>query len=567
MRKILLLSLATMAAVSASALEPVSFPDFQVTGISPNGKYVVADLYGNMQYYNTETGQMTKFEGDSEDAYSAGMGNCVSANGIVVGEVYGRPSYLKGGEWTNLKVINAQFSNLANAISADATRICGSLGTAPVSLDDTEDAMLVPAYWDLQEDGTYGDPVFLPRPEKDFTGRVPQYITANAISADGKTIVGSVTDYAGMMIYMIWYTQNDEGKWSYTLAPKAFYNPNDVVFPEYPGEGPQAPTMEDFMTEEELNAYQTAIEEWEASGDWDYSKYPLMENFMTDEEKAQYDMAVTKYQAEYAEWEVKNDAFMEVYSECVESGHPLTFNNIIVSADGKMAYSSSLQGGFFSPLTGGSVTINLENSEYTVSDNLVMPSTVAADGTLFGSINNRQDPGRAVVIAAGSTEAVDIIDWIKPRAPKVATWIKENMYHDMESYEYDDNTGDYIPVTVEGVNCTGTPFCSTDMSVIASQTPNYWDYDIDTMVFGYIFPTTDDSAVRTVAAAKLGVRAYRGGVVELNGVCDLMVYDIQGRLVYASNGVEGSVATNLPAGTYLVKAVGANETKVVKTTF
>ena len=136
----------------------------------------------------------------------------------------GTAAYVKGGEWHLLPVPYPEHTNLAHGITPDGKVICGVVGNDDVSLDATN-IMSLPAVWYLQDDGTYGEPVVLPHPEKDFTGRVPQYVSAISISDDGKTVVGQVRDYRGSMEEPIVYTCNDKGEWSYTLICPELINP------------------------------------------------------------------------------------------------------------------------------------------------------------------------------------------------------------------------------------------------------------------------------------------------------------------------------------------------------
>ncbi len=80
MKKIYISFAAAMLAAQAFAVDPAVYPDFQITGLSPDGRYAVSDLYGSVDIIDLTTGNITSFtEGDmGATSYSGGMGNYVS---------------------------------------------------------------------------------------------------------------------------------------------------------------------------------------------------------------------------------------------------------------------------------------------------------------------------------------------------------------------------------------------------------------------------------------------------------------------------------------------------------
>lgn len=572
MRKLLLLSAAALAAAPLFALEPEVVEDAQCIIVSPDGKTVGSDLYGTVIIYNLETGTKAVYQGDeySGIGYSLGLGNCLSSTGLAVGEAFEAPCVLKADEWIELPVVHTDLTNLANGITADGLRICGSMGMARMTIDDTPTPMIVPCVWELGADGEYGEAVLLPYPALDFTGRVPQYVTANFISDDGKTIVGQVVDYTGYLPYLITYHQQDDYTWTYQVSPESMYNPNNLQFPEWPGDGPAYPELESFMTEEEIANYNAAYDAWiaecEESGNWDYSTCPVMEDFISQEGKDAYQAAMDAYEAEYETWNVQFEAFSEVFDQCEQSAHPLEFNSLALSPDGKTAGSVSLRQDF-DPVTwtvtstGGMVLFNTEDNTVTLTgENLATPTSIKADGTIFATLNSDGNPPRAVVFAPDATDYSGLEDYVRQHNPEAADWIKENMYHDMEAY--DEN---WEPVVLEGVNCTGVPHSAGD--VIISHCPNYWDYAVDTQVFSYIIPNAVGDGVKAVdMTSGFAVRAARG-VVSLSETCDLRIVDAQGRTAFEAKDVNGDVNTGLASGAYVIKATRGNETKILKAMF
>ncbi|MGN0237982.1 MAG: T9SS type A sorting domain-containing protein [Lepagella sp.] len=576
MKKSLLIGASLLCApLLASALEPVVLDNFQAVSVSPDGKTVGSYLMSTVSFYDVENGTFETFEGDDEVvSYWLGHGNNASAEGTFVGRssLDGNCSWYKDGEWHALKTFNASLVNLANGITADGSRICGSLGLQPISTEDTDTPMSVPAIWDRNADGTYGDPVALPYPELDFTGRVPQYVTANCISDDGKTVVGQVVDYGGWMICLIVYTQNENGEWSYK-CDTASLNPNNHEFPEDPGECPMMPQMTDFMTEEELAAVQAAIDAWYEEGTWDYSTYPQYADFMTDEEKEAYETAYAEWEAIYEEWDAKWTAFMTTYQQCQMEGMTLTFNSSAISPDGKMAASGHLLDTYdddWNPIyRKGAAIYSIEDGDFTVSkmttDN-TLPTQVMADYTVLAAQAAPSEPSKAVVYLPGADEAIDLRDYLASRNTETVDWINENMIHDVSYYDY--NT--WTMVTLEDAVCTGSPNAPADLSFFATHMEITWEStELSGYVASYILPSGDDAAVKGVAGElNSAVKALKGGKIMISGAAaDLNVYDAQGRRVFSAKDANGMIETGLSNGVYVVVANTAEGKQTLKVVF
>lgn len=580
MKKTLLFGASILcAATQGFALEPLQLDNFQGIVISADGKYLASDLYGVLQVYNLETGEFLTFEGDGwEINYAVGMGNAITADGnVLVGESpEGGASYLKAGEWTGLSVPNPQFSNRADGITPDGLRICGCIGMQSISIDEKESPMLVPVYWELGEDGEYGEPVMLPYPEHDFTGRVPQYVTAMNISANGKLIVGQVVDWSGFMPSLICYTQDDEGKWSYTLSSSDLLNPNHVEFPVFPGDGPTMPSLEDFMSDSEKAAYDEACVEWEntcsETENWDWSTYPDVMDYISAENLAIYNAAKDEYEKQYAEWSEKYEAFEVPFNDCVDNGKPLTFNNLFLNPEGTMAVSSySMQdenadsdGWGMPQRLNAPITFNLSDNTYktySVADNS-MPSGIAEGGVILATRSTSLSR-EAVVYTPDAEAPVSLIDYMTKVNPATAEYMKQNMYHDLQSFDPDT----YELITVDNVDCTGIPFCTPSQSVFVSRIENLWDLDnYDLYAFSYILPGTD-TGVKCLGSMsdRISIRDCKAGVITLEGdVKEVSVIDMDGRVVYSGVPVGGKVETGLAPGTYVVKAVGASGVKTSK---
>ncbi len=485
---------------------PAKLEDVFLYSMSPNGVYVVSEGYYNLQIFNLSNGQSEIAEGEFAEC---GIGNVVSNNGVMVGSSdYDSAQYWKDGEWYYLDVPEeaAEGTNLANAITPDGSRICGSLWLNPISWDE-DVTMIVPCVWDATEDG-YGSPVKLPYPEKDIAGSAPQYVTATDISADGKVVIGQVVTSTGFMSYPILYTQDSEGEWSYTIPDAEALKD----FPEYPGNGPSYPSYEDFMTEAEHDAYEEAYNAYISSG---YQlEFPDYTDYMTDEELAEYEAAMAKYNEEYEEWWELFLDWSNLQAEFVAKC-PFVFNSMRLSPDGKYYGGTtevevSSEGSWWREFHYNVWIYDIEKGTYTKYDgeNDLNLTYLANEGVGLAS-TSVYSASNSWVLSNGSAQPM--YDWMASKSPEYAEFMKENMTITYDSYEYDEDTGDYVEVEVSEL-MSGRAIGTPDLNVVALNVQNIWDYADDG--FAYVFDLSKISAVK-------------GMNVDNNG--ETIIYDLQGR--------------------------------------
>lgn len=570
MKKFYISFAAALLAAQVSAVVPASYENYQITGLSPDGRYAVSCLYGTMNVIDLTTGNIETFaEGDmGATSYSEGMGNYVSNTGIVLGSMFDslNAAYLKGGEWTELPVENPNLSNMANGITPDGLRICGSIGASEISTE-TSTIMLIPAVWDLKENGEYSGPVILPYPELDFSGRVPQYVTALYISDDGRTIAGQIRDYSGMLPEPIIYTLDDENNWSYSLPARHLINPDHLELPEDPGDGPTGPDIQDFMSEEEREAYQAAIDEFYET----WENYPDPLDYMTEEEIDAYNDAYAAYEEAYNEWNEKFEAFYDVLTQILDSSPEYIFNSISLSPDGKRCLTAQqIAIPNDDPLAWrpvykiSPVVFNLENGEVSQYDNSynVMPTYITSAYTVLG-YTDETDPTYnrvAKVWPLGAEAPVTLYSYMQTANANTAAWMNENMTHDIEVINWETETFEML----EDVMITGVPHATPDLSVIATHVENFFE-DSDVMTFSYILPASIESGVKVVESAELHLNTLPGSVLLVNGkASSLQVFDLNGRNVFEVANVSGALSTGLGAGVYIVKATDAEGNSIVR---
>jgi len=568
MKKALLLSgLLVVSGISVQAFnEPQVYPNASFQGISKDGRWVASWLMSNVTIYDLQNGKEYTYEGDeyNDPQYSGGLGNFISNTGIVLGSTsaMSNAAYWQNGEWHLLETGNApELMNLSNGITPDGSRICGDKGLSPVSLEK-DNIMLAPVYWDLKADGTYDICKDLPYPTLDFTGRAPQYVTANCISDDGKVIAGQIVDCRGMAHTPIVYIQNEDGKWNYKILLEDIFYPKDMEMPAAPGDAPEKPKAEDYFTEEEKAAYDEAYAKFQETGD--YTLYPYPEDFLKNEEgKKKYDEDVAAWQVKYDEWQAAYDAFDEAYFKIVENAPEFDFNDVRLSPDGKTYYSNAI------------VIDDSDPNAWFPASNYVPWAIDIATGEVtkyqFEGIKSMQInciPNDEVILAfngVSATPAMEgyiikdgtctrINEWLAAFSPELAKWIDENLVKEVE-VGYDPDTFD--PVYGE-VCITGMPIASGDLKTLALW--NDAPTDMTMMACGYVFDLGQFAGLKdTVIVGKETVGFDAAGNLKVDGeLKSLELYDIAGRRVLSVNAPNGTVECNLPSGIYIVRATTPN---------
>ena len=471
---------------------------------SPNGKWLVANQETSVYIYDVATGTNYDFADETyTKVYFAGYGHSVTDNGMVCGMAQeaaeSNAAYFKNGSWVVLPQLSGKLTgfNSANACTPDGSVICGSLGSEGADMSTSDRLMLYPVVWTLNADGVYVCEA-LPHPTKDFTGRVPQYVTAMDISADGNTIVGQMVDYSGFYIVPILYTRNAEGAWSYQLlAEDQVYDKEKAAkLPEWV-EQPVQPKAEDYMSADDVDAYNDAVEAYNeayqrcVAGDLDWSElpaYPEKGFYISDQKKAAaYAAAVEKYNEDNAAWYAAFEAFDEALTE-VTTGKNFEFNSIHITPNGKyiltdlkepdpdpdpMAwFPESIYTNCVFDLT------KVDTPMLTTSSNML--STGIVDNGFFVVAAPKSDYARSSYVATpGSNHLTPIADWCKASGNTAAgEYINSEMRFEAINYVWNEDNEMYDEVIVGDSLITGTGIFSADGKTFVTwlQNPSTYEY-------------------------------------------------------------------------------------------
>lgn len=523
MKKLFLLSataLAGIATAGAEVPEPMHFSDACINKISPNGNLGASQGYSSgVKILDLVSGNIL-YSITAEEIFNIGVGfgvgNGISNTGIVLLSTDGfLAEYWKNGEIYTLDYPEeAEGNNSANGITPDGKRICGYVGVYGENEHDDDMLRNAPCIWNLEEDGEYSKPVILPHPTRDFTNRIPQYVMANYISEDGKTILGSMVDCVGYKSYPILWKENEEGEWSYEFINEELYHPEGIEIPEFPGEwtGGNYPSPYDFMTEEEQADYDEAYEAY-AEGGY-VGPEPNFADYMTEEEIDEYNA----YCDEYNAWAELFNAWYEAYAIYVEATPMFDMNSFHLSSNGKYMVTSvatpiddpmawrpvSSYCPWVFDLTAGTIT------KYNDFGN-IMATYIANDGTVLATSVSLADRQKfAYVIENGVCKGMQM--WIDSKVATYGTWISDNMtFPVIIDSEWDEVNEQWIDTT-EDMILTGVPTGTPDLSKVGLWVNNEWNFS--TEAEAYVFD-------------------IQGGMVGVNSVAPetkgKVIFDLSGR--------------------------------------
>lgn len=297
--------------LAQAGLEPVVLPDATARKISSDGKWVAC--YGMaIEAYNVENKETHIYP-----ECSLGVGNAVALDGTIVGSQEDGSVFMKKGEIIIPEILEPYGVTGINAITPDGSRITGYLRN-PVLNDNYEGdpfdgatIVFLPFYAELTASGTIEKINILPYPKKDFLGYSPMYVTGDWISADGKTILGKMTDSFGRFEDPVVFHENNNGEWSCSTPTKEFNNPNGIVLPENPwNKGPEEPLVKNYMSELRYQAYLEAVEKSLFGGP---EPNPL--NYMSEEMAQKYLADCEEYENYYIEHRGELDAYEQAYRE------------------------------------------------------------------------------------------------------------------------------------------------------------------------------------------------------------------------------------------------------------
>lgn len=477
-------------------------PKMRYHAMSENGKWMLSVDQGYIGILNTETDELQEYC-DGVTGYNLGLGNMVTNDGFLVGNIDGMPSILdiEKKEWKQLPVKEGDiYYSSANAITNSRKYITGYISTDK----GFGQTMIKPVLWTMNDDGTYGEYCDLPYPEKDFTGVAPKYILPNCISEDGSVIAAQLMRQDNECLPMI-YKKAEDGTWTYEVYDKGLCEPG-LEFPEFPEQEPAVPSYYDYMSLEEAGAYRQDSTEYSDSL-WAYNSgqsterptyYPDPKYYMTEENLNLYNEAWNNYVAISEEYTKKLVNFRNFYYEHVTPNY-YGQNAVWMPTNGKYYATSCIKNWSGTVGDAALFTIGETLEKHDYEDGLY-GYCVTNDGDFFVS-----NTSTAYVYPAGSSNKITLQEWLRSKGEtEAADWL--------------DNI------------TTGTAICSGDGRVIS----------------GYSgLPGAYNSWIIKLDGTPTGITG-----IEQDGNSHVKAYDLQGRIV--AEGEYNEVRNNLKRGIYII---------------
>ena len=582
MRKSLLTAaLAAMAMTSANAQVYDNIQDYEFDCISDNGQFISAsNINAGVTIINRYTGQQYDFS----DPTMATIYSCwgISNNGIAVGNNGYCACYWKDGKEIELPQPaegDAAHNAMGNAfsVSANGKYIIGGVSTGTGFSADN--LMMEPVIWTLQADGTYTYEV-LPYDKTDFSGRVPQYISAQCITEDGKFVVVQVRDYSGDVVYPIFYTKQDDGTWTRkTFGAGLFWDEEKIAaLPEMPVDpSKEIPNPVTYFTKQDSIDYNKAVDEYSAAldqcqqGILDWSELPEYPQYwmFISEKRDQWVADSTAYMAKANKYTNDIIDYLEKFQAALYN-KSIAMNQWSMSTNGKYVATAMEDKNLrytypaYFDLTGEEPQLKLIES---ITDGLA--SSVSNNGTLIANAPALEYTRNASVINITEKDAqpVPFYDYIAARDAKAGEFLKTNYSFNVPVSNGSGDGGDWG----DGGFDEGGLFS-------AKKNIRPMDYVIvpDSIVTGTVSINSDAtiflSFMREEFSNADGISVDRSYIIDLNkdatsGIHAVKVDNTTNGTVIAREyyGINGQRLGRLPLkGVYLEKIITTNGVKTVK---
>lgn len=561
-RQLLFSSLLLMPCVQSMAQSIKKAENVTVYSVSQNGKYACASNEGVAILWNTENdNNITTF--DDQYYYC----DCVSNDGVMAGAV-GPTGEEKPILFTNDKITYLPMPEdktwsygSARGISSDGKMVCGLLSDASIDVMDNATSIL-PFVWEI--DGDNITCTELPFPEKDFTGRCPQGYHPLMVSESKNRILGRQIDYSGMGGALIVWNRTAPGEpWTCTVLGEEIIYKDGPDFPEYPEE-PKNVDYKEYMTEEEINAYTDAYNDWWNNGF--VGDQPDRKDFITDPtRKAEYTEAMDKYNEAYKEYQAGLAAFNEVYSQRMTDysldlySFSGSFNGRYVGCtlnllDFSTGFPMSVSYPCYYDLDDDNKFISLEESQYK---NTGMGGRITDNGDIVISIPARAsmyDARSSYIVPAGGNKAVNVYDFLGEKNDgKVSrqTFVDAGMQFSWEGYDMET----YQPVEITDSVLVGTVMLSADGKNAVGFTTNPTTYTFSSWALNS-FETTGITTARTDnTEAVLRSNVIENGMIEF--VADVekaTLFDLSGATLFSGRPVGNCMTVPAKNGIYVLQS-------------
>lgn len=405
--------------------------------VSENGKWAAGSAFGESYIVNSETGKTYHFKSEAA-MYNV---SSVSNSGIVTGEFSERAVYWSPEDeaWHDLPLKDGENLSYCYCGAEDGSFLLGNVQRKSQFEEDNDgiggEIMETPVIWYRNSQGEYDIYQELPYTNVDWTGRAPQAMRPKNITKDGKTITGVYIDYSGYVNFPVTWTL-EEDKWTYKIhCEKDFFKEN-AKKPVYPSYKPTKPDVLDYLTKEEQDRFNDALEAYKDSIEhagwaipeeerWPWPTYNPEEHYSDFFDKSTQD-GVERHNR-FAEIYNKYIDQQKSYSDSIDTFHNDFWNYIETKQLYMIDIASSSNGRY--------ITTNLLDLDYGVSEPVIIdlqndglmqeidcdgnfPTSVLNDGTVILSQPAVMPPMyRYSMVWTKEDGVYPIEDWIKSISP------------------------------------------------------------------------------------------------------------------------------------------------------
>lgn len=520
-----ILAAALSAGAQAQVMERIDGASF--TKFSDDAEWLVQNLQGTISIVRRSTGeQWESYDPEGLKLYMAGLGHSVTATGYLVGMAGDSAAVWHDGAWTPLPQPTGVGTtyNTGHSITPDGRRICGVLGNDGSSMTgENARVMAYPAVWTKNAAGEYEFQA-LPYPEKDFLGETPQFVTAVAMSDDGRTVVGQVRDYSGFYVIPIVWREDADGAWSYRMVGSdEIYDASKIGdLPPMPTP-PTMPNANDYMSADDVDAYNAALEKYNEdlnkyySGETDvYPDYPMMEDYISDAaKKADYQAAMAQYQKDQAQYMQDYTDYMTKREEIVHNKSYVQ-NTLCLSGNGRwLGVTLEDRGtgdywGAGTTKTVGSFDLEQDDPRYAAATPAgdYLATATLNDGTLiYGTPSSAYTRNAFVSLpkADGSRSNVTFGDYLYDRSEAAGKWLEEHNTYDVEIWGYDDDG--WTPIVTDVVEdslVAGTVMANAEGTVFVGYYTDDLGAESSGQTVSYIIDLSSLAGIHATSSARGG---------------------------------------------------------------
>lgn len=543
------------AAPAQEAPIPFQRHSADLTSVSSSGNWAVGSTLGIGYFVNAKTCKLTVFEDPGITYDINSVADCGIAGGSYTPDFGSQIACYITEEngFVPLPLREGITSGTCMGASADGSFLAGNVR---IPKNGTTPTYTQPVVWYRNQSGEYDVYEELPFNKIGFDKAHVQGAWLLGLSNDGLKLYGRVIDYSGFIyLPVLWErSSTDSHEWTYKELGTDYCFNKDKPVPEYPQYKPSEPDVTQYYSEEELAAYNKALELYNDSvekASWTLpadqrGPYPTYnpEEHKTDffdintadgvERHNRYAEAYNKYIDEATAYNDSLATYNERRDEYVIYDNCFKIRNMSLSSNGKYMVTTT---------ESKTVMINPETEEVTVLEGAdgLFPTGVLDDGTVFIGQKAAMPPLDRVPYVHKDGAMMDFGDWVREHSEKA---YKELMDNFPDGHFGVVNTNNPEGLTFGGFNQSDYGYAGWVMNLGA----------YDDLATGI----TENE----IAADDVEVSFNAGeGAIDISGAdkADVRIYSVNGVCVYNAAGVSGHVSVaSLARGTYVVEVKSGN---------